>query len=165
MLTEFTLPVTPSAPTETNLAGGNRPMLTLAETRLAIVVDPALSLGELANTVGALSIGIGAARPSLAGDELRDREGQPFHTSAKCPVPVLQANGEVLRDLYRRMATKPPEAVMVLFPKFARPLHAFSDYVDALASRALADEPLDGLAIAGPAKWVLSLTGALKLLR
>lgn len=140
-------------------------MLTLAETRLAIVVDPTLSLGELTNTVGALSIGLGAAAPALAGDELRDGDGQGFHTSAKCPVPILQANTDVLRDLYRRTAAKPPEAVVVLFPRFARPLHAFSDYVDTLASRTLSDEPLDGLAIAGPAKWVRSLTGALKLLR
>ena len=154
-----------SAPAETHLISGNRPMLTLAETRLAIVVNPTLSRGELANTVGALSIGIGAAIPSLAGDELGDREGQSFHTSAKCPVPVLQADAEVLCDLYRRTVTKPPEAVVVLFPRFARPLHAFSDYVDALASRELAAEPLDGLAIVGPAKWVRSLTGALKLLR
>ena len=140
-------------------------MLTLMEIRLAIVVNPTLSLGDLTNTVGALSIGIGAAVPSLAGDELRDREGQSFYTSAKCPVPILQADGDVLRDLYRRTAAKPPEAVVVLFPRFARPLHAFPDYVDALASRTLADEPLDGLAIAGPTKWVRSLTGALKLLR
>ncbi len=140
-------------------------MLTLAEVRLAIVVDPALSLGEMANTVGALSIGIGAALPSLAGDRLKDREGQEFHTSAKSPVPVLQAESEVLRELYRRAAAAPPEAVMVLFPRFARPLHTFSDYVDALASRTLTDEPLDGLGLAGPAKWVRSLTGALKLLR
>src|ERR1044072_9382543 len=40
--------------------------------RVAILVHPSLTLGELANTVAVLGIGLGAAHPALAGAQLTD---------------------------------------------------------------------------------------------
>ena len=51
------------------------------------------------------------------------------------------------------------------FPAFARSLHLYADYEAAFPDRDLSEETIDGLGLAGPAKWVRSLTGSLKLLR
>ncbi|MBP2558846.1 hypothetical protein J2857_001597 [Neorhizobium galegae] len=54
---------------------------------------------------------------------------------------------------------------IVPFPAFARSLHDYRDYENAFPARDLAEEEIDGLGLAGPSKWIKSLTGSLKLLR
>ena len=45
------------------------------DLRLAIIVNPELPLGLLANTVGAISIGLGAKLPFIAARHLVDKAG------------------------------------------------------------------------------------------
>jgi hypothetical protein len=139
--------------------------MTIEDWRVAIIVDPALTPGELANTIAVLGIGLGAAQPALAGAVLADREGRSFHISANRPVPVLQAGADVLAALLLKALPPPEGAIVVPFPRFARQLHDYREYEAVIPERDLATEPIDGLALAGPSKWVRSLTGALKLLR
>jgi hypothetical protein len=140
-------------------------MMTDKDWRIAVIVDPSLSIGELSNTVAVLSIGLGAAAPMLAGSRLADGKGQSFHISANRPVPVLQACSEDLQALVRKALAAQEDGFVVPFPRFARQLHAFADYEAAMASRDIEAELLDGIGLAGPTKWIRSLTGSLKLLR
>ncbi len=133
--------------------------------RVAIVVDPSLTLGELANTVAVLGIGLGAAHPMLAGARLTDGQGRQFSISANRPVPVLQANPDMLAVLLLKAVPAPDGAIVAPFPRFARQLHDYRDYEAAVPERDLAAEIIDGVGLAGPSKWVRSLTGSLKLLR
>ena len=135
------------------------------DIRIAIVVTPDLPLGFLANTVGAISIGLGASLPVLAGSRLTDRDGRTIDISANRPVPILQAPEETLRTLMLKALACPQDRVVVPFPAFARQLHAFADYPATFVDRDLSAETIDGLGLAGPAKWVKSLTGSLRLLR
>lgn len=135
------------------------------EWRVAIVVDPSLALGELANTVAVLGIGLGSACPPLAGARLTDGGGRQFSISANRPVPVLQANPDALSALLQRALPAPQGAIVVPFPRFARQLHDYRDYEAAIPERDLAAEIIDGIGLAGPPKWLRSLTGALRLLR
>ncbi|MBP2427471.1 MULTISPECIES: DUF2000 domain-containing protein [Bradyrhizobium] len=139
--------------------------MNTASARIAIVVNPALPLGLIANTVAALSIGIGAAEPDLGGNLLTDGNGLTVRTSANRPVPILQATPEALSVLLTRAQPLASGAVLVPFPQFARGLHRFEDYLAEFPLRALSNETIDGLGFYGPEKWVRSLTGNLKLLR
>jgi hypothetical protein len=141
------------------------PVVTVDEWRVAIVVDPSLSPGFLANTVAVIAIGLGAARPALAGDELADGAGRRYRISANRPVPVLQADDAAIRALLLRALPPLDGAIVVPFPALARSLHAYADYAAIVPTRDLAGERIDGLGLAGPPHWVRSLTGALKLLR
>lgn len=136
-----------------------------SDIRLAIIVNPALPPGLVANTVGAVAIGIGAKLPSLAAIHLSDREGRAIDISANRPVPILQASAEIIRLLLLKALLQPAERIVVPFPEFARSLHDFADYEAAFPHRDLAQEVIDGLGLAGPSKWIRSLTGSLKLLR
>ena len=133
--------------------------------RIAIIVDPTLPLGFLANTVATIAVGIGAAQPIFGNTVLTDAAGRSIHNSANRPVPILQATPEVIRSLLLKALPAPGEARVVAFPEFARSLHAFADYQEQFPTRDLASEAIVGLGIAGPEKWVKSLTGSLKLLR
>lgn len=133
--------------------------------RIAIIVDPTLPLGFLANTVATVAVGIGAAQPIFGNTVLTDAAGRSIHNSADRPVPILQAPPEVIRSLLLKSFPTPSEARVIAFPEFARSLHAFADYQAELPNRDLAVETIVGLGICGPEKWVKSLTGSLKLLR
>ncbi|MNJ36944.1 hypothetical protein D3C77_317490 [compost metagenome] len=137
----------------------------IQDLRLAIVVNPNLPLGVLANTVGALSIGIGAKFPGLAARQLTDRQGLTIDISADRPVPVLQADEATIRLLMLKAMSDAEGRAVVPFPTFARSLHVFADYETAFPNCDLVSESIDGLGLAGPSKWVKSLTGSLKLLR
>lgn len=135
------------------------------ELRLAIVVNNLLPLGALANTIGAISIGLGAKFPSLAARQLTDRHGLTIDVSVDRPLPILQADEATIRLLLLNAASEVEGRAIVPFPTFARSLHAFSEYEAAFPNCDLASESIDGLGLAGPSKWVKSLTGSLKLLR
>jgi hypothetical protein len=134
-------------------------------SRIAVIVDPALPLGLLANTVATLSIGLGAAKPEFGDTVLIDVTGRKVRNSADRPVPILQATPDAIRALLLRALPAPDGAVVVPFPQFARALHSFADYEATFPTRDLSTEVIDGLGLAGPEKWVKSLTGSLKLLR
>lgn len=139
--------------------------MTDIDKRIAIVVDPGLPLGLLANTVATIAVGLGAADPAFGNTTLIDREGRQVKNSADRPVPILQAPAEAIRALMLKAVPPPEGGVVVPFPAFARGLHAFADYRAQFPTVDLAAETIEGLGIAGPSKWVKSLTGSLKLLR
>ncbi|SHL25668.1 DUF2000 domain-containing protein [Roseibium suaedae] len=134
------------------------------DLRIAIIVNPDLALGALANTAAAISVGIGARMPEFGNRQLTDGEGRTISISSNHPVPMLQADETTLTELLLKAVTS-GEGTVVPFPRFARSLHAYSDYEAQFPAKDLAHEPLDGLGFAGPSKWVRSLTGSLKLLR
>nr|WP_313372427.1 DUF2000 domain-containing protein [Brucella intermedia] len=135
------------------------------DIRIAMIVNPALPLGLLSNTVSAVSIGLGAKFPFLAGDRLKDRNGLEVDISSNRPVPVLQADPDALREIMMKATKEPASCAVVIYPAFARSLHSYSDYEAEFPNRDLSGEIIDGIGLAGPAKWVKSLTGSLKLLR
>jgi uncharacterized protein DUF2000 len=154
------------------------------DKRIAIVVDPSLAIGLIANTVATIAVGLGAAEPSFGNVTLTDAAGRLIKNSADRPVPILQAPAAAIRaTLLKALPTREDEIVVpflqfarkalptregeivVPFLQFARNLHSFAEYRAQLAARDIATETIEGLGLAGPEKWVKSLTGSLKLLR
>lgn len=139
--------------------------MTEEDWRIAVVVDPTLAPGLIANTVAVVAIGIGAACPRLAGNTLTDAGAHSYWISANRPVPILQADPSSIQTLFLKSLPPPQSAVVVPFPSFARSVHTYQDYADRVPTLDLGSERLDGIGLAGPARWVRSLTGALKLFR
>ncbi len=135
------------------------------DLRLAIVVNPDLPVGLIANTAGAIAVGLGAKLPALAARQLTDRADRTIDISSNRPVPILQADAAAIRALLLKALPQSGERAVVPFPAFARSLHDYADYEATFPERDISEETIDGLGLAGPAKWVKSLTGALKLLR
>jgi hypothetical protein len=134
------------------------------DKRVAIVVDPSLAIGLIANTVATIAVGLGAVEPAFGNVTLSDAAGRLIKNSANRPVPILQASAEAIRATLLRALPTGESEIVVPFPRFARNLHDFTAYQAQLATRDLATETIEGLGLAGPEKWVKSLTGSLKLL-
>jgi hypothetical protein len=135
------------------------------DIRIAIIIDPSLPLGLIANTVGVISIGLGARMPGLGATVLTDNNGNSTDTCCNKPVPILQANAEAIRATMLKALDQTGDRVVVLFPAFGRSMHNQQEYEASFAGRDLSQETIDGLGIVGPSKWVKSLTGSMKLLR
>ena len=135
------------------------------DIRLAIIVNPALPLGLIANTVAAISVGIGAAMPALGAKQLTDRLDRAIDISSNQPVPILQAESGAIQSLLLKALGETGPRAIVPFPAFARAMHSYADYELAFPDRDLAGEVIDGLGLAGSTRWVRSLTGALRLLK
>lgn len=135
------------------------------DRRIAVIVDPSLPLGLIANTVAAIGIGIGAGEAAFGNTPLTDAAGRSVRTSANRPVPILQASAATIGTLLLRALPVPDGGIVVPFPRFARGIHLFADYLTEFPRRDLRGEVIEGLGMAGPAKWVKSLTGDLRLLR
>lgn len=84
-------------------------VMDIDDWRIALVVDPSLAPGFLANTVAVLAIGIGAACPRLAGDTLSDISGRSYRISANRPVPILQADNDAIRELFSEITASARE--------------------------------------------------------
>ena len=139
---------------------------TMTDTlRLAIILNPDLPPGLLANTAGAIGIGLAAKFPMLAGNSLTDAKGATIDVSSKYPVPILQGTTDHIKALMFKALDAGGERGVVAFPAFARSLHAYEEYENTFKQRDLHDEVIDGLGLVGPEKWIKSLTGNLKLLR
>lgn len=135
------------------------------DSRLAIIVNPELPLGLIANTVGAIGIGLGARLPWLGNRPLSDADGRIIDDSAILSVPILAATPEVIGALMLKAMPRGDDSALVVFPAFSRSLHDYQEYEAQLQGKRLADEVVDGVGLCGPAKWVKSLTGSLRLLR
>ena len=135
------------------------------DQRIAIVVDPSLAIGLIANTVATIAVGLGAAEPGFGNVTLTDAAGRLIRNSADRPVPILQAPAEAIRATLLRALPARAGEIVIPFPQFARSLNDFATYRAQLAARDLATETIEGLGLAGPETWVKSLTGSLKLLR
>lgn len=140
-------------------------MIIIDDWRVAVVVEPSLATGLMANTVAVIAIGLGAACPKLAGDILTDLGAHSYGISANRPVPILQADNSAIQSLFLKALPPPEGAAVVPFPSFARNMHAYEDYSARVPTLDLALEQLDGIGLAGPPRWVRSLTGSLKLFR
>lgn len=135
------------------------------DIRIAVIVDPTLALGQIANTVAVVGVGIGAADASLGAVPLTDSQGRTIASSSNRPIPILQADGPAMAALLARALPAPESATVVAFLRYGRSLHVFEEYRRQFPDRDLLAEPVDGIGLAGPARWVRSLTGSLKLLR
>lgn len=140
------------------------PLVGAGDLHLAVIVDPELAPGLMANTVAVIAAGLGARVPGVGGVTLTDAAGVTYSNSADRPIAVLQAGPDQMRSVMQKAAAE-AAIVPVIFPAFARALHSFSDYAALVPDTDLANAKIDGIGLAGPKKAVRSITGALKLLR
>ena len=80
--------------------------------RMAIVVDPSLAIGLIANTVATIAVGLGAVEPAFGNVTLTDAAGRLIKNSADRPVPILQAPAEAIRATLLSMPMRLPHTTM-----------------------------------------------------
>ncbi|UTH74697.1 DUF2000 domain-containing protein [Chromobacterium sp. IIBBL 290-4] len=133
------------------------------ELRCAIIVDPDLPVGVIANTAAVLSMTLGRRHPELVGADLADADGGARLGITTVPIPVLKGDAAQLRALREQARQAGLTVVELIYA--TRSTRSYQEYAAVLRDTPQRDLQYQGLALCGSAKRVRQLTGSLGLLR
>ena len=134
--------------------------------KCAIVVDPTLPVGLIANTAAVLSMSIGRTVDGIVGDDVVDKDGALHRGITRAVVPILKGDGTLIRAIRDKLVRQADDGLFhVDFCDLAQRCHDYDQYTLTLRSTPGEDLNYLGIAICGPAKKVNALTGSLGLLR
>ncbi|KQW27368.1 DUF2000 family protein [Acidovorax sp. Root402] len=135
--------------------------------KVAVVVAASLTAGQAANIAACLAAGLAGARPGWAGGTLVDADDLETVASSHLPIAVLSALPEAMSALLRQAIDIPAaeRGEVSLFPAYAQSVHDFAQYRAHHQTAHHVDEPMLGIGLAGPKRWVNRLTGSLPLWR
>ncbi len=133
--------------------------------KMVIVLDDALPLGLKCNTAAVLSLTLGNKITGLIDKDLKDGSGVVHRGLTNTPLPILKARESELKEL-RTAASGLGENLMIVdITDAAQTTKNYADYEEGLKSKKTDELQLLGIALAGFAKDVKSLTGNLGLMR
>lgn len=136
------------------------------ESKCVIVLDDALTTGMLANTAAILGITLGKLAPQLIGDDVQDASGQTHPGITTLPVPILRGSREALHAMREKLYTKDfCDMVAVDFTDVAQSCINYEEYKAKAKAADASGHSYLGIAILGPRKKVLKLTGSMALLK
>lgn len=134
------------------------------ELKCVVVINEADTPGVVANTIACLSFGLGAVFPEAVVEPTADKDGTVHGGIINMPVPILKANGEMIKDIFLR--AKNLESVHALdMNNRAQEAHTLEEYEQLLAETGTKELSYAGIALYGSKKEVNKLTGSLKLFR
>ncbi|CUI63177.1 Uncharacterized protein conserved in bacteria [Achromobacter xylosoxidans] len=142
------------------------PLAAAVPEKVVIVLAAGLGAGQAANASACLAAGLVARQPNWAGQALRDADGMLSSAISHLPIIVLTADEARMAQLRERLSLPMPgDAGMTLFPAYAREIHEAAEYWARHRQTSHRDQPLLGVGLAGPRRWINALTGSLPMLR
>ncbi|WP_308776008.1 DUF2000 domain-containing protein [uncultured Bilophila sp.] len=135
-------------------------------SKCVMVLDEALPLGLLANTVAILGITLGKHMPEAVGEDVFDRSGKAHLGIITFPVPVLRGSKEQIRSIREVLYGHDAQDVIVVdFSDVAQCCNIYDEYIDKAAQVDEGEWRYFGIGLCGPKKLVNKLTGSMPLLR
>jgi hypothetical protein len=134
------------------------------EIKIALVLDPTLGPGQVANRGAVLATGLAARHPEILGPDPVTENGQDLVGFTKVPIVVLKARrGEDLIELDRK--ARELSCTSVVFLARAQGLRSYDAYLESISRSDSLELDIDSCMILGPKKAVNKLTGNLPALR
>lgn len=130
--------------------------------KAAIIINPELPIGILANAVACITSGL-----FLSGEDLVGREIKGVNISyipiTKIPILILKPGNKTLLEL-----CKQAQSMDLKYMAFTKEAQSTTDYD--IYEKSVSDQPLEsvtllGVGIVGPTKTINSLVGSLPMLR
>lgn len=137
--------------------------MSSGDIKIALIIDPELPIGLIANTAAVLALTLSQRVDGLIGPDVVDRAGQPHLGITTVTLPVLSAPAPAIKDLWMRATEL--GLLVVDFTDAAQTTTTYDDYTAKLQATPAADLKYLGIAICGARKLVNMLTGTLALLR
>ena len=137
----------------------------MSTTRCAIVIDPSLPLGVIANTAAVLTLSLGRHYPNLIGGDLEDSTGDTHLGITTIAIPILKGSGERLRQMRKALRRDTDQLTVIDLIGATRTTRNYADYAQAMRETPANQLDYLGLALCGPSKLVSRYTGSLGLLR
>lgn len=134
------------------------------DNRIAIVLDPALKTGQMANRAAVLATGLAARHPEIVGKDLQTADGRNLYGITKVPMAVLAAKSQAdVAGLSGKAAGL--GCTLLVYLARAQGLRSYAEYEDSIARDRFDQLDVDAVLIFGPRKAVNKLTGNLPLIR
>lgn len=128
----------------------------------AIIINPDLPIGYLANAVACITSGIFLNGTDLVGPEIKGKDVN-YIPITKIPILLLKPGTKSLIELCKQAQTMPLK--YMAFTKEAQSTTNYDDYINAVVGIPLESVTLLGLGVVGEDAVVNSLIGNLPMLR
>ncbi|MCL4338317.1 DUF2000 domain-containing protein [Patescibacteria group bacterium] len=128
----------------------------------AIIINPDLPLGFLANAVACISSGIFNNGNELVGPEIKGKDVN-YIPITKIPILILKPGNKTLLELCRQAQNL--NLKYMAFTKEAQSTTNYGTYIKSVSGFPLESVTLLGLGVVGPDEIVNSLVGNLPMLR
>ncbi|MBI4066877.1 DUF2000 domain-containing protein [Candidatus Gottesmanbacteria bacterium] len=130
--------------------------------KVAIIIDPTLPTGLLANAVACITSGLFLDGKEYVGQEIKGTD-VTYIPITKIPILILKPGSTTLLD-HLRKAQKLGLTYMA-FTKEAQTTTNYEEYTQRVKGKNLNEVTLVGLGLVGDDKTISSLTGNLPMLR
>lgn len=135
-------------------------------TKCVMVINSELPLGLIANTAAVLALTLGKRIEGIIGPDVFDGSGTCHIGITTTPIPILKSNGEGIKELRDKVASKDFSDLLVVdFSDAAQTTTTYEDYTEKILGCTVNDLEYLGVAIYGDRKKVNKLTGSMPLLR
>ena len=131
--------------------------------KAVIILEPNQPLGLLVNTASILSITLGDLCGDIRGVDTIDKDGTKHLGVIKAPLPILQADKETLKYIYKKALDS--NLVVADFTKVAQSCKSYDEYIKISKKYSTLDMGILGIALYGNKKEINKLVGNLKVLR
>jgi hypothetical protein len=116
------------------------------ETKVAVVLDPALAAWQTANVTAFLLSGLAASEPGFVGEPYVDADGNRYLPMCRQPIRVFAADAEQLRRTYERAMARDVERLAIFTRELFSTPHDEANRA-AVAAVAAAELDLVGVAL------------------
>lgn len=130
--------------------------------KAAIILNPELPTGLLANAVACITSGLFVDGKDYVGPEIMGKDVKYFPIT-KIPILILKPNGKTLLELCRQ--AQELDLKYIAFTREAQSTTNYEEYMRRVDGLALDEVNLVGLGVVGSPEKVSSLTGNLPMLR
>ena len=130
--------------------------------KAAIIVDPELPVGILANAAACISSGLFLNGVELVGPPIEGADVR-YLPITKIPILILRADPEKLEIILKK--AQELGLKYVAFTKEAQETTDYESYQANVAGKSLSEVTLRGVGVVGEAKLINSLVGSLPMLR
>lgn len=134
------------------------------ELKCVVVVNEEDTPGVTANTIACLSFGLGAVFADAIVEPTADMNGVLHGGIIDKPIPILSAQGGMIRDIFLRAQGLLNVHVLDMNNR-AQEAHTLAEYRELLGETKTDTLNYAGIALYGPKKDINKLTGGLRLFR
>lgn len=130
--------------------------------KAAIIIDPTLPLGILANAVACITSGLFLEGKDLVGSEIAGKE-VTYIPITKIPILILKPGEKSLVEILSQ--AQKVNLKYMAFTKEAQSTTDYDTYVERVTGKPVDSVSIIGVGIVGPTKIINSLVGSLPMLR
>ena len=132
--------------------------------KIAIVLDPDMNRGKLANRSAVLATGLAVHHPEIMGPDTATADNITLPGITKVPIVVLQArNNREIPEL--ALKSRRLNCTTLVYLAHAQGLRSYNEYMHHISGKTEESLDVDAFLIYGPRKKVEKVTGNLAILR